>query len=147
MKFVQTTAAVRMLPLVLLGLFAGCERPEVPSSSAASPASLQAIPVPDPSKYSSLRDLKKWQNPQLIVRPDGIGLVDLANHEIHILQPDQVPAQLAALPPSAWPYGRVVLVTEVETRNPADQVKADLRKNRGLLVGTLKTMDVQIFLP
>jgi hypothetical protein len=147
MRFVQSTAAGRILTLVLLGLFAGCDRPDIRSGPAASPAALQSIPAPDSSKYSSLRNLKNWQNPQLIVRPDGIGLVDVANHEIHILQPDQVLARLASLPPSAWPYGRVVLVTEVETMNPADHVKADLRKNRGLLVGTLKTMDVQIFLP
>jgi hypothetical protein len=147
MKFVQTTGAGRILLLVLAGLFVGCERPDVPSSSAAAPVSLQAIPAPDPSKYSSLRNLKNWQNPQLIVREDGIGFVDLVNHEIHILQPDQVPAELARLPQGAWPYGRVVLVTELVTKDPTDQMKADLRKNRGLLVGTLKTMDVQIFLP
>ena len=147
MKFVQTTVVVRMLPLVLLGLFAGCERPEAPTSLSATPAALRSIPDPDPSKYSNLRDLKKWQNPQLIVRQDGIGLVDLGNHEIHILQPEQVPAELASLPQSAWPYGRVVLVTEAVLKDPSDPMKADLRRNRGLLVGTLKTMNVQIFLP
>ncbi len=147
MKLVRTPAAGRMLSLLLLGIIVGCGKPEGSSSSTPAPASLQSIPAPDPSKYSSQRDLHNWQNPQLIVRPDGIGLVDLTNHEIHILQPDQVPAELASLPPSAWPYGRVVLATEVEPKNATDQVKADLRRNRGLLVGTLKALDVQILLP
>jgi len=135
--------------LALLVVLSGCEKPADTTLSASTRTrkNLESIPAPDPSKYSGLRDLSSWQNPRLIVRQDGIGLVDLNNHEIHILQPDEVPAQLGALPPSAWPYGRVVLVTQVETKNLTDQMKADLRKNRGLLVGTLMAMEVQIFLP
>jgi hypothetical protein len=51
---------------------------------------------------------------------------------------------LAALPSSAWPYGSVVLVAEAVPKIPTDQAKAEVRKNRGLLAGTLKEMDVQI---
>jgi hypothetical protein len=91
-----------------------------------------------------LRDLKGWQNPYLIVRENGIGLVDMSNHEVHILKPDEVPTQLTALPSSAWPYGRVVLVSEAVPRIPTAQAKAEVRKNRGLLAGTLKQMNVQI---
>ena len=146
----RTFATGRILVLVCLAATAACTKaPEAVSSGSTVSAQekLLSIPVPDPSKYSVQRDLREWQNPRLIVRQDGIGFVDLSNHEIHIVQPDQVPAQLASLPPSAWPYGRVVLVTAAEPRNPTDQTKADLRKNRGLLVGTLKAMDVQILLP
>jgi hypothetical protein len=38
----------------------------------------------------------------------------------------------------------VVLVTEAAPKIPGDQAKADLLRNRGLLVGTLKELDVQI---
>ncbi len=53
-------------------------------------------------------------------------------------------AELVALPSSAWPYGRVVLVAQAAPKNPSEQTKADLRKNRALLLGTLKELDVQV---
>jgi hypothetical protein len=84
-----------------------------------------------------------WKNPYLVVREDGIGYVDLSNREIHILKPEEVPAELASLASSAWPYGRVVLVAQAVPKNPTDQTKAELRKNRALLLGTLKELDVQ----
>ena len=88
--------------------------------------------------------MSDWKNPYLVVREDGIGFVDLSNHEVHILKPDEIPAELASLPSSAWPYGRVVLVAEAVPKIPTDQAKAEVRKNRALLVGTLKELDVQI---
>ena len=50
----------------------------------------------------------------------------------------------SALPPSAWPYGRVVLVAQAVPKNPTKETKADLRKNRALLLGTLQQLDVQV---
>jgi hypothetical protein len=50
---------------------------------------------------------------------------------------------LVSLPWSAWPYGRVVLITQAMPRNPSEETKAELRKNRALLLGTLKELDVQ----
>ncbi len=88
--------------------------------------------------------MSEWKNPYLVVREDGIGLVDLSNHEVHILKPEQIPAELVSIPSSAWPYGRVVLVAEAVPKIPTDWAKAEVRKNRGLLAGTLKEMDVQI---
>ena len=64
--------------------------------------------------------------------------------KVRILKPDEIPAELASLPSSAWPYGRVVLVAEAAPKIPTDQAKAEVRKNRALLVGTLKELDVQI---
>jgi hypothetical protein len=84
-----------------------------------------------------------WKNPYFVVREDGIGFVDLSNREIHILKPEEIPAELVSLSSSAWPYGRVVLVAQAASKNPSEQTKADLRKNRALLMGTLKELDVQ----
>jgi hypothetical protein len=36
-----------------------------------------------------------------------------------------------------------VFVAQAVPKNPTDQTKADLRKNRALLLGTLKELDVQ----
>jgi hypothetical protein len=134
-----------LVSLILAALGACSRAPDaVPASAAPKAISLESIPAPGSSKYPSSRDLRDWKNPYLIVREDGIGFVDLSNYEVHILKPDEIPAELASLPSSAWPYGRVVLIAEAAPRIPTDQAKAEVRKNRALLVGTLKEFDVQI---
>jgi hypothetical protein len=137
--------------LILLGAWAGCSKPpqttgQTTATEAAEPAGqtgLERIPDPDPAKYPLYSDMTGWKNPYLVVREDGIGFVDLSNREIHILKPEEIPAELVALPKEAWPYGRVVLVAQAVPKDPTDQTKADLRKNRALLLGTLKQLGVQ----
>lgn len=144
--YVMRTSHLRIL--ALLASLAACSKmPDAAPSTASvvpEPAGLTSIPAPDPSKYPRLRDMSNWKNPYLVVREDGIGFVDLSNDEVRILKPEEIPTELISLPSSAWPYGRVVLVTEAAPRNPTDRAKSEVRKNRGLLVGTLKEMDVQI---
>jgi len=88
--------------------------------------------------------MKNWKNPYLIVRDDGIGLLDLSNNEIHLLKPEDVPAALAALPTSAWPYGRVVAVQENGVGRPTEAYKIQTRRNRALLAGTLEGLKIEI---
>jgi hypothetical protein len=133
--------------LVLVGALVGCSKPpQAPAEQAETPepTGLESIPAPDPSKYPNFSDMTAWKNPYLVVREDGIGFVDLSNREIHVLKQEEIPAELVALPSSAWPYGRVVLVAQAAPKNPSEQTKADLRKNRALLLGTLKELDVQV---
>lgn len=137
-------APLILIPLVLLACLTACTKPSTTAANESKPLGLESIAPADPSKYPSFQDLSNWKNPYLVVREDGIGFVDLSNHEIRLLQPDQIQAELAALPESAWPYGRVVLVTEAAPRNPTDQIKTEMRKTRGLLLGTLKELDVQV---
>lgn len=136
-----------LVTLILLAALVACSKPPQPAPVAASEApkttGLESIPMPDPSKYPSISDMSGWKNPYLVVRDDGVGIVDLSNREIHMLKPEEIPAELVSLPSSAWPYGRVVLVAQAVPKSPSDQTKADLRKNRALLLGTLKELDVQ----
>jgi hypothetical protein len=132
---------------VSLLVFTACSKPPDTSNTASDTpqqTGLESIPAPDPSKYPKFENMSSWKNPYFVVRDDGIGLVDLSNHEVHILAPEQIPAELASLGSSAWPYGRVVLVTEAAPKIPTDQAKAEIRKNRALLAGTLKELDVQM---
>jgi len=130
--------------LMLLGALLGCSKPpQTPTAETPQPTGLESIPAPDPSKYPPLSNMAHWQNPYFVVREDGIGFVDLSNREIHLLKPEEIPAELVSLPSSAWPYGRVVLVAQAVPNNPTQQTKADLRKNRALLLGTLQELDVQ----
>jgi hypothetical protein len=133
-----------LVTFILLGALVTCSGPAKPEPAEASqPTRFESIPAPDPSKYPVVSDMAHWQNPYLLVRGDGIGLVDLGNREIHMLKPEEIPGKLVSLPSSAWPYGRVVLVAEGVPKNPTEQTKADVRKNRALLLGTLKELDVQ----
>ena len=136
--------AQTIITLMLLGALMGCSKPpETPTVEMRQPTGLESIPAPDPSKYPPFSNMARWKNPYFVVREDGIGLVDLSNREIHILKPEEVPAELVSLPSSAWPYGRVVLVAQAVPKDATDETKAELRKNRALLLGTLKELDVQ----
>lgn len=141
------TIVLLMIVVFFLVSLAACTKaPDAASTAAEEPKStdLASIPTADPSKYPKIEQMGDWRNPYFVVRDDGIGFVDLSNHEVHILTPEQIPAELVSLPSSAWPYGRVVLVTEATPKIATDQAKAEVRKNRGLLAGTLKELDVQV---
>jgi hypothetical protein len=137
----------KLIAFILLAALVACSKPPqapVEQAETPQPTGLESIPAPDPSKYPNFSDLTGWKNPYLVVREDGIGFVDVSNREIHILKQEEIPAELVALPSSAWPYGRIVLVAQAVPKNPSEQTKADLRKNRALLLGTLKELDVQV---
>ena len=128
-------------------MLASCAKPpSAPAQAAASAgpeARIQQIPPADPQKYATLKDMKAWRNPYLIVRLDGVGLLDVSNNEQQIVDPDKLPDALAKLPASAWPYGRVVAIQEISA-NASGQDHATLLKNRGLVAGSLRSMHVDI---
>jgi hypothetical protein len=130
-----------------LVILASCAKPpSAPAQASASispEARIQQIPPADPQKYAALKDMKSWRNPYLIVRLDGVGLLDVSNNEQQIVDPDKLPEALAKLPASAWPYGRVVAIQEIGA-NASDQDHATLRKNRALVAGSLENMKVEI---
>lgn len=106
-------------------------------------ARIQAIPEANPAKYRSIKDMSQWRNPYLIIQPNGIGLLDPENNEQHILMPDEVLPALAALPASAWPYGRVVVVAE-RAAGASEEQKVAVRRTRGIVGGTLKNANVVV---
>jgi hypothetical protein len=131
--------------LVPLGLAAcsGHNAPDPAAQEAAASARIQAIPATDSAKYQDVHERKFWRNPYLIVKPDGVALLDVANSEEHIMHPNELTRRLAQLPDSAWPYGRVVAVTE-NGGVGTDHDKAEIRKNKAIVAGTLEGMHVVI---
>ncbi|SRR5579871_4087031 len=128
------------ISIFAIALCSACNRtPVSPAPSAASP--LQSIPAADPAALAKV-DVHAWKNPYLIVKPNSVALLDVADHEEKDLKPEELGTTLASLPQSAWPYGRVVAVTINETKATEDD-KVQLRKNRALVAGTLK--DLQIY--
>jgi hypothetical protein len=130
-----------------LSVFASCAKPPIGAEETAttisSEARIQKIPPAEPQKYAGMRDMKAWRNPYLIVRPDGVGLLDPANSEQRLLKPDELVDALAALPATAWPYGRVVVVTENSLTNSEEQ-RVAIRRNKGIVAGTLESMHILI---
>jgi hypothetical protein len=146
-RTIARTIGEALVTFILLWALVACSKPPAPadnqSADTRQPTGLEAIPPADPTKYPPFVDMSGWKNPYLVVREDGIGFVDLSNREIHVLKQEEIPAELVALPSSAWPYGRVVLVSQAAPKDPTEQTKTRLRENRALLLGTLKDLDVQ----
>ena len=131
--------------LIVTCMLASCsDAPKAPGGGPESSAEarIQAIPAADAAKYSHAPNYKTWRNPYLIIRSDGVALLDLQNNEEHIFKPEELAETLAKLPPSAWPYGRVVAVAESAKRTAGDDVL--IRKNRGIVLGTLESMHVVV---
>jgi hypothetical protein len=130
--------------VVLLVSCSSAPKADDPAAQEASAeARILAIPPAQPEKYRGMIDMKNWRNPYLIVKADGVALLDSENHEEHLLQPEELTQALARLPASAWPYGRVVVVTENGlVGQQEDMVK--IRKNRALVAGTLESLHVLI---
>jgi len=137
----------RILATTIAGLFLGsvisCSGPNtIPAQPAQDAmARLQAIPAADPAKYANLRS-KGWRNPYLIIRSDGVALLDVLNNEERHLKPEEVLDAVAQLPASAWPYGRVVAVEETAASSENDKIA--IRRIKGIVAGTLGEAHVAI---
>ena len=123
-------------------LFACSSQPD--AAPAPDPSTvLQAIPPADAARYERIQDMKTWRNPYLIVRKDGVVLLDSAdNAEIH-LKTDELLAALARLPASNWPYGRVVAAAESGARS-SEQDRVAIRRNKGIVGGILEGAHVAV---
>jgi len=128
--------------LIVLCALAGCTKP--PEPQAPDPQTiLQEIPPADSAKYKHMHDMKKWRNPYLIVRADGVALLDVADSAEIILKPDELLPALAKLPASDWPYGRVVAATEAGLRaSELDSIA--IRRNRGIVGGILQSAHIAV---
>jgi len=130
---------------VTLAVLTACSAPQGPDPAAleaSAAARILTIPATSPEKYRAMVDKKGWRNPYLIIKTAGVALLDPDNHEERLLKPEDLTQALGDLPPTAWPYGRVVAVTESGVRAPGDDVA--IRKNRALVAGTLESLHVLI---
>lgn len=95
---------------------------------APDPAALlRSLPAADPGKYGQV-EMRNWRNPYLVLRPDGVGLLDVSDNAEILLKPNEMLAALAHLPASAWPYGRVVAILESEPKT-SKQDGVAIRRN------------------
>ena len=131
-----------LIVCVAAGLVACSAQPDTPQ--APDPvATLQAIPPADFAQYERIQDMKKWRNPYLIVRADGVVLFDAADSTEITLKTDELPAALARLPAARWPYGRVVAAAENGVR-ASEQDGVAIRRNKGIVGGILEGAHVAV---
>jgi hypothetical protein len=120
-----------------------CSSQPDPPKPPAPEVVLQAIPAADPAQVERIHDMKSWRNPYLIVRRDGVALLDAADNAEIILKPAELLPALAALPASNWPLGRVVAATQ-NTRAVSEQDQIEIRRNKGIVGGMLEGAHVAI---
>jgi len=121
--------------------------PDPAALEANAATRIQGIPPTSPEKYrvmanKAISEKKGWQNPYLIIKTGGVAVLDPDNHEERLLKPAELTQALGNLPASAWPYGRVVAVTESSVGAPGYGVT--IRQNRALVAGTLENLHVLI---
>jgi hypothetical protein len=94
-------------------------------------AQLAAIPLPTKSLYVDVREPSAWTNPFISVGTDMMSLRILmadantsdigegtmlrptaARRQEVQLRPSELASAVIAIPPSAWPYGRVIAIVE-----------------------------------
>jgi hypothetical protein len=135
-------AVAGLLCASILFSMAACS-PQSAAPAAPDPSTvLQAIPAADATQYKRVRDMKGWRNPYLIVRADGVAILDAsANAEVR-LKTDELLGALARLPASDWPYGRVVAAAE--DGGAAKQEAVAIRRNKGIVGGMLNGAHVVV---
>jgi hypothetical protein len=124
---------------------------------------LDAIPPPAKTRYMAVTSSARWQNPFLTIHSDTVDLRIPAppppparrtrrsrrkrTHrpvaplwQTTTLSLDALPAALAALPESNWPYGRVI-ATEDDLSGPSS-TKVQVRRNEEKVLNLLNNLGV-----
>ncbi len=138
---IRKTLGVSVVLLLAILLIA-CSQ-ENAAKAPAPEVVLQAIPTADSAQIDHVRDMKNWRNPYLIVRPDGVALLDAADSAEIVLKPAELLPALAALPASNWPYGRVVAAAQNRAK-ASEQDGVAIRRNKGIVGGILEGAHIAV---
>ena len=135
--------SLRLGLILLYGITLAGYSQEKVAQPPAPETLLQAIPAANSAQFERIHDMRTWRNPYLIVRPDGVALLDAADSAEIRLKPAELLPALAALPASNWPYGRVVAATENSTKS-SEQDSIAIRRNKGIVGGILQSAHIAI---
>jgi hypothetical protein len=125
---------------------------------------LDMVPPPSKTLYMAVHSFESWQNPYLTIQTGMIELhVTLADGNTStlgvggMLRPvgarrqelnislDTLGEAMAAIPQSAWPYGRVVAIEEAHKVPPAAQPA--IRRSMELAIARLNDLGVEVYDP
>jgi hypothetical protein len=122
---------------------------------------IDQVPPPAKSRYLAVHTRESWANPFLtvgretirmrVILPDAIAgaygtgtmlrPADARKQELDI-RPADLPTALAAVPPGAWPYGRVVAVEETPVETKAD--RPAVRRNVEATIQVLNDLGIVV---
>jgi hypothetical protein len=124
-------------------------------------AALALIPLPTKSMYVDVQEPGAWVNPFLSVDADNLNLritladanrstigkgtmlrPQAARRQQMQLRPADLAKALAALPPGAWRYGRVIAVAESPQASPKDRPK--IRRNVEAVIQQLNDLGIVV---
>lgn len=120
---------------------------------------LASIPLPSKGVYEAIHTRASWQNPFLVVTSSTVSLTMLypdmgpahapgdsvlrpqaARRERLELRLSELPQALSALPPNAWPYGRVIAVEDDPSAPRQD--RPQVRRNEEATLQILNNLGV-----
>src|SRR6266853_12858 len=117
----------------------------VQTSSAQIEQLNQEIPAPDRAKYRALRDARKWRNPIITITAEGIEVesrtIPLGRRTV---APEGLRGLLVILPLGAWPYGRVVLASDIGLRRVDRSDDESVKRNHETAEKTLKALKIEV---
>jgi hypothetical protein len=137
------SSSARSLSVLALGLSMLACAPQQEAPTPDPVQLLQAVPAADPGKYEHVADMRKWRNPYMLLRTDGVALLDTADSAEIELKPNEMLATLSRLPAAAWPYGRVVAISENGAKT-SEQEAIAIRRNKGIVGGILESAHLAI---
>jgi hypothetical protein len=109
---------------------------------------LARIPLPTKGLYADVHDSSAWANPFLTAGPDMLtlrvaadGKASTRRQETQIRLED-LARTVASIPPSAWHYGRVIVVAEAVHANPKDAQRS--RRNVEAAIKQLNDLGIVV---
>lgn len=130
----------------------------------AERAALQQIPPPSKSRFMTVRSFDTWENPYVTVQANMIELHVLqadsnptdvgaggmfrptsARRQVVMIAPDKLADGVTSIPPSAWPYGRVIAIEEAH-KTPKEMLPV-VRRNLEQTIAKLNDLGVVVYDP
>ena len=125
-------------------------------------AQLEMIPPPSKNRYMAVKTFETWENPYITVQPGMLQIhitladanqspfgaggmlrpVGARRQEVDVAL-DKLGEAMAAIPQSAWPYGRVVAIEEAH-KTPKEGEPL-VRRNMESALGTLTDLGIEVY--
>jgi hypothetical protein len=103
------------------------------------------IPAPIASKYKDILDAKDWLNPSILIRSEGIEVVSRGLPGRRKTVPTTALRDLlVSLPLADWPYGRVVMASDIGLRRADRSDDESIQRNHDAAERILKDLDVTV---
>ncbi|HLG58163.1 MAG TPA: hypothetical protein VI485_22650 [Vicinamibacterales bacterium] len=136
----------------LVLLISGLASAAWPSQSATERNALdRRIEAPIRAKYRAIRDAREWLNPIITIRAEG---VEVGSRAIpggrKTVSTSELRALLVGLPVEAWPYGRVVLASDIGLRSVDASGRLDesdeqsIRQNHEVAERILRVLNIEM---